>query len=142
MSDLLSPASEGSNRSSPAMHILHVEDNLGDIVLFREALRPLSLSVEISVATNGEEALQILYRESPAASGSPIDLILLDINLPRKSGFAHSPRMRCEPVAGGLRCYPRWRGGPRLSLSSRPAYPSADAGPHPAGSWASPEKWI
>jgi CheY-like chemotaxis protein len=76
MSDLLSPASEGSNRSSPAMHILHVEDNLGDIVLFREALRPFSLSVKISVATNGEEALRILHRESPAASGSPIDLIL------------------------------------------------------------------
>ena len=86
------------------MHILHVEDNLGDIVLFREALRPLSLSVEISVATNGEEALRILHREAPAASGSPVDLILLDINLPRKNGFEvlaelqHDPECHFIPV--------------------------------------------
>ena len=69
------------------MHILHVDDNLSDIALLREALKSLSLSVEISVATTGEEALRILHRESPAVSGSPIDLILLDINLPRKNGF-------------------------------------------------------
>jgi len=70
------------------MHILQVEDNPGDIVLFREALRPLSLSVEISVARNGEEALRILHQEAPAASSSPVDLILLDIKLPRENGFA------------------------------------------------------
>ena len=70
------------------MHILQVEDNPGDIVLFREALRPLSLSVEISVARNGEEALRILHQEAPAASSSPVDLILLDIKLPRENDFA------------------------------------------------------
>ena len=86
------------------MHILHVEDNLADIVLFRETLRSLSLSVELSVATNGEEALQILHRESPAASGSPVELILLDLKLPRKSGFEvlaalqHDPERQFIPV--------------------------------------------
>ncbi len=86
------------------MHILHVEDNLADIVLFRETLRSLSLSVELSVATNGEEALQILHRESPAASDSPVDLILLDLKLPRKSGFEvlaalqHDPERQFIPV--------------------------------------------
>lgn len=86
------------------MHILHIEDNPGDIVLLREALRPLSLSVEISVARNGEEALRILHQEAPAASNSPIDLILLDIKLPRKNGFEvlaalqHDPEHQFIPV--------------------------------------------
>lgn len=86
------------------MHILHVEDNLADIVLFREALRSLSLTVEISVATTGEGALRILHHESPAASGSPVDLILLDLKLPRKNGFEvlaelqHDPERQFIPV--------------------------------------------
>lgn len=61
------------------MHILHVEDDPAGIFLVREILKSLAFSVEISVAANGEEALQILYRESFATSGSPVDLILLDL---------------------------------------------------------------
>lgn len=86
------------------MHILHVEDNTADIVLFREVLRSLSLAVEVSVATTGEDALRILHRESPAASDSPVDFILLDLNMPSKTGFEvlaelqHDPELQFIPV--------------------------------------------
>jgi two-component system, chemotaxis family, response regulator Rcp1 len=79
------------------MHILHVDDNLADIAFCRDVLKDLFLTVEISVATTGEEALQILHRESPAVSGSPVDLILLDLNIPSKSGFEVLAELQADP---------------------------------------------
>ena len=64
------------------VHILLVEDNEGDIILTREALKEGKIKNEISVARDGEEALAFLK----AASLLP-DLVLLDINLPRMNGL-------------------------------------------------------
>jgi two-component system, chemotaxis family, response regulator Rcp1 len=64
------------------IQILLVEDNEGDILLTKEALKEGRLKNEISVARDGQEALELLN------SGSALpDLILLDINLPRVSGL-------------------------------------------------------
>lgn len=79
------------------MHILQVEDNAADIVLLREALKSLALSVEISVATNGEEALQMLRGEAPAAHSSPIELVLLDLKLPLKNGLEVLAALQQDP---------------------------------------------
>jgi|SoiMethySBSTD1v2_1073268.scaffolds.fasta_scaffold354144_3 two-component system, chemotaxis family, response regulator Rcp1 len=79
------------------MHILHVDDNPADVFLCRTVLQYLGFSVEISVATDGEEALQLIHGTSPARSGSPIDLILLDLNLPRKTGFEVLAELQQDP---------------------------------------------
>jgi len=64
------------------IHILLVEDNEGDIILTREALKEGKIKNEISVARDGEEALAFLKE----AALLP-DLVLLDINLPRMNGL-------------------------------------------------------
>jgi chemotaxis family two-component system response regulator Rcp1 len=64
------------------VHILLVEDNEGDIILTKEALKDASIRNEVTVAMDGEQALLMLY----AADELP-DLILLDINLPRLTGL-------------------------------------------------------
>ena len=64
------------------VHILLVEDNEGDIILTREALKDANIRNEVSVAMDGEQALRMLHD----ATELP-DLILLDINLPRLSGL-------------------------------------------------------
>jgi chemotaxis family two-component system response regulator Rcp1 len=64
------------------VQILLVEDNDGDILLTQEALKEGKIRNHITVARDGQEALDILN----AASVLP-DLILLDINLPRVDGF-------------------------------------------------------
>jgi chemotaxis family two-component system response regulator Rcp1 len=63
-----------------------VEDNPGDVLLIQEAFRREKLDVNIVLKGDGERALQLLT--SLAESGEPLpDIILLDINLPRKDGF-------------------------------------------------------
>ena len=65
--------------------ILLAEDNPGDVLLFREALRASGVAYELIVAEDGEKALALL--EDAGTSGrTPPGLIVLDINLPRRSG--------------------------------------------------------
>ena len=68
------------------LRILLVEDNPGDVLLVQEALREAAFAVELHVVGDGEEALGFLTR-GPGFEGTPEpDLVLLDLNLPRKSG--------------------------------------------------------
>jgi two-component system, chemotaxis family, response regulator Rcp1 len=77
--------------------ILLVEDNAGDVRLTREALREAELSVELTAVPDGEQALAFLRNERP-------DLVLLDLNLPKKNGLEvleeirHDPALRTTPV--------------------------------------------
>jgi CheY-like chemotaxis protein len=64
------------------VQILLVEDNEGDIILTKEALKDGRIRNNISVAKDGQQALEMLD-----ASVTLPDLILLDINLPRVNGF-------------------------------------------------------
>lgn len=67
--------------------ILLVEDNPADIRLTREALGELLIQHRLTVAEDGLAALKYLTAESTADPGSPPDLILLDLNLPRMNGL-------------------------------------------------------
>ena len=67
--------------------ILLVEDNAGDVRLTREALREAEVAVELVAVPDGEEALAYLRREGEFAGATPPDLILLDLNLPKKNGL-------------------------------------------------------
>ncbi|WNG23629.1 response regulator [Cystobacter fuscus] len=68
------------------IEILLVEDNPGDVRLTIEALKEGKVSNRLSVARDGVEALAFLRREGPHASAPRPDLILLDLNLPRRDG--------------------------------------------------------
>lgn len=69
-----------------ARSILLVEDNLGDVELFREVLETINISIHLTVARNGMEALAILRKEGPYAQVLSPHLILVDLNLPMKDG--------------------------------------------------------
>jgi chemotaxis family two-component system response regulator Rcp1 len=68
--------------------ILLVEDNDGDVRLTREALAEGRVANQMIVARDGVEALAMLRREGEHAGTKRPDLILLDLNLPRKDGRA------------------------------------------------------
>jgi chemotaxis family two-component system response regulator Rcp1 len=68
------------------IEILLIEDNLGDIRLTLEAFKEAKIANQLSIAKDGVEALQFVRREGPYAHAPRPDLILLDLNLPRKDG--------------------------------------------------------
>jgi len=68
------------------IEILLVEDSPGDVTLTVEALRDAKVANNLHVARDGEEALRFLRREGEFADRPRPDLILLDLNMPRKDG--------------------------------------------------------
>jgi CheY-like chemotaxis protein len=66
--------------------ILLVEDNPGDVFLTQEAFREGRLAHRLSVVEDGEEAMRFLRREGKHSNAPQPDLILLDLNLPKKDG--------------------------------------------------------
>jgi len=74
-----------SDRIKP-IDILLVEDNPADVRLTQEALREEKIRNHLSVVRDGVEALAFLRREGAFAQAARPDLILLDLNLPRKDG--------------------------------------------------------
>ena len=86
------------------MHILLVEDSDHDIFFVRHALKRIAHRVELSVTKDGAQALDFLARRAPYTQASPPSIILLDLNMPRKSGFdvlatlGQDPRLKCIPT--------------------------------------------
>ena len=72
--------------SPQPIEILLVEDNPGDVRLTREALREGKVHNRLSVVGDGVEAMAFLRREGSYADAPTPELILLDLNLPRKDG--------------------------------------------------------
>lgn len=68
------------------VEILLVEDNPGDVRLAKEGLKECKLLNNLSVVGDGVEAMAYLRKEGKYASAAQPDLILLDLNLPRKDG--------------------------------------------------------
>ena len=68
------------------MEILLVEDNPGDVRLIQEAFQEANFPGTLRVVRDGEEAMAYLRHEGQYQSSSPPALVLLDLNLPRKSG--------------------------------------------------------
>lgn len=71
---------------SRAVELLLVEDNPGDVRLTREALKAGKVLNHLSVVHDGEQALAFLRRQGAFAEAPRPDVILLDLNLPRKDG--------------------------------------------------------
>ena len=86
------------------IEILLVEDNPGDVRLTKEALKDCKMRNTLYVVEDGEEALSFLYKEGKYADAPQPDLILLDLNLPKKNGkevlseIKEDPRLKRIPV--------------------------------------------
>jgi CheY-like chemotaxis protein len=74
------------SRSYRPIEILLVEDNPGDVRLTQEALKEGKVMNVLNTVGDGEEALAYLRRQGAYAQATRPDLVLLDLNLPRKSG--------------------------------------------------------
>jgi CheY-like chemotaxis protein len=68
------------------VNVLLVEDDVGDVELAEEAVRQGGVAFKLSVVEDGVQAMRYLRKEEPFASVATPDLILLDLNLPKKNG--------------------------------------------------------
>jgi chemotaxis family two-component system response regulator Rcp1 len=86
------------------IEILLVEDSPGDVRLTREAFKDAKVHINLHVAPDGTEAMAFLKREGKYANVARPDLILLDLNLPKKDGrevlgdIKESPELKSIPV--------------------------------------------
>ena len=77
----MSPATYGK-----PIEILLVEDNPGDVDLTRESMKDSKVRNELHVAGDGEEAMTFMRRKGKHTNAPRPDLVLLDLNLPKKDG--------------------------------------------------------
>ena len=87
-----------SQSVSRPVEVLLVEDNPGDVRLTREALKEGKIRNNLHVARDGVEALAFLRREGGHADAPRPDVILLDLNLPRKSGREVLSEVKQDPA--------------------------------------------
>ncbi len=79
------------------IEILMIEDNDGDVLLTRKALRSDKVVNRLSVVNDGIEAMDFLYRRGNYASAPRPDLILLDLNLPGRDGRQVLADIKSDP---------------------------------------------
>jgi chemotaxis family two-component system response regulator Rcp1 len=85
-------------------NILLIEDNPGDVRLTQEAFKEGNMAVDLSVVMDGVEAIKYLRKQAPFENIDTPDLILLDLNLPKKDGrevlkdIKVDPELRLIPV--------------------------------------------
>jgi CheY-like chemotaxis protein len=77
---------DSNGTDGTALEVLLVEDSPGDIRLTREAFRDAKVHINLHIASDGVEAMAFLNREGEHSGAPRPDLILLDLNLPRKDG--------------------------------------------------------
>ncbi len=80
------------------IEILVVEDNAGEARLIEEVFKECEVRVHLSVARNGEEAMAYLRREGGCAGTPRPDLVLLDLNLPKKDGREVLAEVKADPI--------------------------------------------
>lgn len=95
---------ESSTMEHADLCVLMVEDDPASVTLLRESLEEARVMVRLEVAEDGVKTLQYLRREPPFEQAARPDLILLDLNLPRKDGrevlaeIKQDSCLKCIPV--------------------------------------------
>jgi chemotaxis family two-component system response regulator Rcp1 len=85
-------------KDTTAFEVLLVEDSPGDVRLTREALKDAKVHINLHVATDGIEAMAFLNHEGDFAEVPRPDMILLDLNLPRKDGRQVLEEIKATPA--------------------------------------------
>jgi CheY-like chemotaxis protein len=86
------------------IEVLLVEDDPGDVLMTQEAFKDYKIANKLSVVTNGEDAIAYLRKQGRYADVPTPDLVLLDLNLPRRDGrevlrdVKGDPELRRVPV--------------------------------------------
>jgi len=80
-----------------SIQILLVEDNPGDVDLTREALEGAKVHNRLHVVDDGAKAIDFLHRRGEYADSPRPDLILLDLNLPKKDGRQVLTEIKADP---------------------------------------------
>ena len=86
-----------SDEPRRALGVLLVEDDPGDVLIAREALAAGAVTSRLDVVSDGVEAMAFLRHENGYAESVRPDLILLDLNLPRKSGHEVLAEVKADP---------------------------------------------
>jgi two-component system, chemotaxis family, response regulator Rcp1 len=86
------------DRPRRQLGVLLVEDDPGDVMIAQEALKASSLTSKLTVVPDGVEAIKYLRREEEYADAPRPDLILLDLNLPKKSGHEVLAEVKADPA--------------------------------------------
>ncbi len=95
---------ESIGTDAAPLEVLLVEDSPGDVRLTREAFKDAKVHIKLHVASDGTKAMAFLKREGEYADAPRPDLILLDLNLPKKDGrqvleeIKESPTLKSIPV--------------------------------------------
>lgn len=87
-----------SNENGRQVDILLVEDNPGDARLMQEVLRDSKIRNHLIVAEDGVEAMAFLRREGKYADAHIPDIIMLDLNLPKKDGREVLAEIKADPA--------------------------------------------
>ena len=98
MSSALDQIVERMSVAETGFEILLVEDNPGDVLLTREAFNEGRLAHHLSAVGDGEEAIQFLRREGKFVDAPRPDVILLDLNLPKKDGRELLAEIKEDPL--------------------------------------------
>ncbi|MCL4123234.1 UNVERIFIED_CONTAM: hypothetical protein GTU68_031408 [Idotea baltica] len=77
--------------------ILLVDDDDGDVLLTQKALEKSNIYNSLSVARDGVEAMEFLRNEAQFSDAPRPDLVLLDLNMPRKDGWETLIEIKSEP---------------------------------------------
>ena len=97
------PISERPLELRRPIEVLLAEDNPGDVRLTRDALNGSRMRINLNVTANGEEALAYLRRQGKYAEVPRTQLLLLDLNMPKKDGREVLAEMKKDP---DLDCIP------------------------------------
>jgi two-component system, chemotaxis family, response regulator Rcp1 len=85
-------------RDATPLEVLLVEDSPGDVRLTREAFKDAKVHLNLHVASDGAEAMDFLNRAEKYSNVPRPDLILLDLNLPKKDGREVLEEIKQSPV--------------------------------------------
>lgn len=91
------------------LEVLHIEDNLGDVVLLKKAVKEAGFPMRLNTVGDWEEALMFLDKQGRYAQSPKPDVLLLDLNLPKKDGMT---------ILVEIRQNPDWKSLPVIILTS------------------------